>query len=68
MLKVISSPEQEKYFTNKGEIYHTDDTRSMDLMYSIEFGTNVKGAYIYFLVVIDIVNWIGWTVHLKKSR
>ena len=51
--------------TNKTDVYHIDDTWSLDILDLKDYGLENNRGYRYVLVVIDNFSKFGWTVPLK---
>ena len=68
MNEINSKPPKKYYPTNKTDVYHIDDTWSLDILDPKDYGLkNIKG-YRYVLVVIDNFSKYGWTIPLKSKK
>ena len=56
------------YPTNKTDVYHTDDTWSLDILDLEDYGPKNKRGYRYVLVIIDNFSKFEWTVPLKNKN
>ena len=65
--EVYSKRPKKKYFTNKTEVYHTDDIWSLDMLDLKDYGPEKDRGYRCVLVVIDNFSEFGWTVALEKK-
>ena len=64
----FSKPPKKKYATNKTDVYHIDDIRSLDFLELKDYGSERNRNYRYVLVVIDIFSKSGWTTPLKNKN
>ena len=51
--EIYSKGPKKNYITNKIDIYHIDDTWSIDLLYLNDYGPKNNRGYRYCLIVID---------------
>ena len=51
--EIYSKPPKKNYITNKINIYHIDDTWSIDLLDLNDYGVKNNKGYRYSLIVID---------------
>ena len=65
---IYSKPAKKCYSTNKTDVYHTDDTWSLDILDLKVYGPKNNRGYRYVLVVIDNFSKFGWTVSLKNKN
>ena len=54
--------------TNKTDVYHIDETWSLDILDLKDYGPKNNKGYRYVLVVIDNFSKFGWTVPLKNKN
>ena len=66
--EICSKPPKKYYPTNKTDVYHIDDTWSLDILDLKDFGPENNRGYRYVLVVIDNFSKSGWTVPLKNKK
>ena len=65
--EIYSKPSRRNYPTNKTDVYHIDDTWSLDTLDLKNYGPENNRGYRYVLVVIDKFSKFGWTLPLKKN-
>ena len=66
--EIYSKGPKRNYATNKTDVYHIDDTWSLDILDLKDYGSkNIKG-YRYLLVVLDNFSKYGWTAPLKNKN
>ena len=65
--EIYSKPPKKSYSTNKTDVYHIDDTWSLDKTDLKVYGPETIRKYRYVLVVIDNFSKYGWTIHVKKK-
>ena len=65
--KIYSKPPKKYYATNKTDVYHIDDTWSLDILDLKDYGPENNRNYRYVLVIIDNFSKFGWTVPLKNK-
>ena len=65
--EIYSKPPKKYYATNKTDVYHIDDTWSLDILDLKDYGPENNRGYRYVLVTIDNFSKYGWTVPLKKK-
>ena len=63
-----SKPPKKYYVTNKTDVYHIDDTWSLDILDLKDYGPENNRNYRYVLVIIDNFSKFGWTVPLKNKN
>ena len=69
LINEIYSKSPKKYYpTNKTDVYHFDDTWSLDILDLKDYGPENNRGYRYVLVTIDIFSKYGWTVPLKNNN
>ena len=66
--EIYSKPPKTYYLTNKTDVYHIDDTWSLDILDLKDYGPENNRNYRYVLVVIDNFSKFGWTVPLKNKN
>ena len=66
--EIYSKPPKKYYPTNKTNVYHIDDIRSLDILDLKDYGTNNNRGYRYVLVIIDNFSKYGWTIPLKNKN
>ena len=66
--EIYSKPPKKNYATNKTDVYHIDDTWSLDILDLKDYGPENNRGYRYVLVVIDNFSKYGWTVPLKNKN
>ena len=66
--EIYSKPRKKNYPTNKTNVYHIDDTWSLDILDLKDYGPENNRGYRYVLVVIDNFSKFGWTVLLKNKN
>ena len=66
--EIYSKPPKKKYATNKADVYHIDDTWSLDILDLKDYGSENNRGYRYVLVVIDNFSKFGWTTSLKNKN
>ena len=64
--EIYSKLPKKNYATNKTDVYHIDDTWSLDILDLKDYGPKNNRNYRYVLVVIDNFSKFGLTVPLKK--
>ena len=63
-----SKPPKKNYATNKTDVYHIEDTWSLDILDLKDYGPENNGGYRYVLVIMDNFSKFGWTVALKSKN
>ena len=63
--EIYSKPPKKNYATNKTDVYHIDDTWSLDILDLKDYGPENNRGYRYVLVTIDNFSKYGWTIPLK---
>ena len=66
--EIYSKPPKKYYATNKTNVYHIDDTWSLDILDLKDYGPENNRGYRYVLVVIDNFSKYGWTSPLKNKN
>ena len=65
--EIYSKPPKKYYATNKTDVYHIDDTWSLDVLDLKDYGPENNKGYRYVFVTIDNFSKYGWTVPLKNK-
>ena len=66
--EIYSKPPKRNYATNKTDVYHIDDTWSLDILDLKDYGPGNNRGYRYVLVVIDNFSKFGWSSPLKNKN
>ena len=66
--EIYSKPPRKYYPTNKTDVYHIDDTWSLDILDLKDYGPKNNRGYRYVLVTIDNFSKYGWTIPLKNKN
>ena len=66
--EIYSKPPKKIYITNKTDVYHIDDTWSLDILDLKDYGPENNRGYRYVLVIIDNFSKFGWTIPLKNKN
>ena len=66
--EIYFKPPKKYYATNKTDVYHIDDTWSLDILDLKDYGPENNGGYRYVLVIKDNFSKFGWTVTLKNKN
>ena len=66
--EIYSKPPKKYYPTNKTDVYHIDDTWSLDILDLKHYGPENNRGYRYVLVIIDNFSKYGWTIPLKNKN
>ena len=66
--EIYSKPPRKNYATNKTDVYHIDDTWSLDILDLKDYGPENNRGYRYVLVTIDNFSKFGWTIPLKNKN
>ena len=66
--EIYSKPPKKNYATNKADVYHIDDTWSLDILDLKDYGSENNRGYRYVLVVIDNFSKFGWTTSPKNKN
>ena len=66
--EIYSKPPKKYYATNKTDVYHIDDTWSLDILDLKDYGPENNRGYRYVLVVIDNFSKYDWTLPLKNKN
>ena len=64
--EIYSKPPKKKSATNKTDVYHIDDIRSLDKLDLKDYGPENNKGYRYVLVIIDNFSKFAWTIPLEK--
>ena len=65
--EIYSKGPNKNYITNKTDVYHIDDTWSMDILDLKNYGPENNRGYRYVLILIDGFSKFGWTTALKNK-
>ena len=63
----FSKKPKKKYHTNKNDVYHIHDSRSLENLGLKEYSPETDRGFRYVFVVIDNSGKFGWTVPLKNK-
>ena len=66
--EIYSKGPKRNYATNKTDVYHIDDTWSLDVLDLKDYGRENNRGYRYVLVIIDNFSKFGWTISLKNKN
>ena len=66
--EIYSKPPKRYYATNKTDVYHIDDTWSLDILDLKDYGPKNNRGYRYVLVILDNFSKFGWTVLLRTKN
>ena len=66
--EIYSKGPRQSYPTNKTDVYHIDDTWSLDILDLKDYGPENNRGYRYVLVIIDNFSKFGWIVPLKNKN
>ena len=66
--EIYSKPPKKNYITNKINIYHIDDTWSIDLLDLNDYSPKNNKGYRYCLIVIDNFSKYGWAIPIKNKN
>ena len=66
--EIYSKPPKKNYPTNKTDVYHIDDTWSLDILDLKDYGPKNNRGYRYVLVFLDNFSKFCWTVPLKYKN
>ena len=66
--EIYSKPPKKYYPTNKTDVYHIDDTWSLDILDLKDYGPENNRGCRYVLVTIDNFSKYGWTIPLKNKN
>ena len=61
--EIFSNPPKRNCPTNKTDVYHIDDTWSVDIFNLKDYCPKNNKGYRYVLVIRDKFSKFGWTVH-----
>ena len=65
--EIYSKPPKKFYLTNTTDVYHIDDTWSLDILDLKDYGPKNNRGYRYVFVIIDNFSKFGWTTPSKKN-
>ena len=65
--EIYSKPPKKNYVTNKTDVFHIDDIRSLVVLGAKDYDPNNNREHRYVLVIIDKFSNFGWTLPLKKE-
>ena len=65
--EIYSRGPKRNYDKNKTDVYHFDDTWSLDILDLKDYGPENNRCYRYVLVTIDNFSKYGWTVPIKNK-
>ena len=68
IIEIYSKPPKKYNATNKTDVYHIDDTWSLDILDFKNYGPENNRGYRYVLVTIDNFSKFGWTIPLKNKN
>ena len=68
MKEDYSKSPKKNYSTNKTDVYHIDDSWSLDIIDLKHYGPEKNRGYRSVLVILDNFSKIGWTVPLKNKN
>ena len=66
--ELYSKPPLGYYATNKSDVYHIEDTWSLDILDLKDYGLENNRSYRYVLDITDIFSKFGWTVPIKNKN
>ena len=66
--EIYSKPPKKYYPTNKTDVYHIDDTWSLDILDLKDYVPENDRGYRYVLVTIDNFSKFVWTIPLKNKN
>ena len=66
--EMYSKPPKKNFPTNKTDVYHIDDTLSLDILDLKDYGPENNRGYRYDLVVTDNFSRNGWTILLENKN
>ena len=66
--EIYSKPPKKDYATNKTDVYHIDDTWSLDILDLKDYGPENNRGYRYVLVIIHNFSKYGWKIPLKNKN
>ena len=68
IIEIYSKPPKKYYPTDKTDVYHVNDTWSLDILDLKDYGPGNNRGYRYVLVVIDNFSKFCWTIPLKNKN
>ena len=66
--EIYSKGPKRNYATNKTDVYHIDDTWSLDILDLKDYVPENNRGYRYVIVIIDNFSEFGWTFPLKNKN
>ena len=66
--EIYSKPPKKYYHANKTDVYHIDDTWSLDILDLKDYGPENYRGYRHVLVIIENFSKFGWTITLKSKK
>ena len=66
--EIYSKGPKRNYITNTTDVYHIDDTWSLDILDLKDYGPENNRNHRYVLVVFDNFSKFGWTIPLKNKK
>ena len=66
--EIYSKPPKKYYLPNKTDVYHIDDTWSLDILDLKDYGPENNRGYRYVLVIIDNFSKFRWTIPLNNKN
>ena len=66
--EIFSKPSKINYASNKTDVCHIDDIRSLDILDLSDNGLENNRGNRYVLVIIDNFSKFGWTIPLKNKN
>ena len=66
--EIYSKGPKRNYATNETDVYHIDDTWSLDILDLKDYGPENNRNHRYVLVIIDHLSKFGWTKPLKNKN
>ena len=68
IIEINSKPPKKNYATDKFDVCHIDDIRSLDIVGLKDYGPENKRGYRFVSVVINNFSKFGWTQPLKNKN
>ena len=66
--EIYCKPPKKNCATNKTDVYHIDNTWSLDILDLKDYGPENNRGYRYILVIIDDLSKFGWIVPLNNKN
>ena len=66
--EIYSKGPKKNYATNKTDVYHIDESWSLDISDLKDYGPKNNRGYRYVLIIIDNFSKFAWTVPLKNKN